>query len=163
MQRKSRRNTFQAALVGYTNVGKSTLMNCLTESKTLVENKLFATLDATVRKVKKNFPYPILMTDTVGLIDKLPHDLVASFKSTLDEVRDADLLLHVVDISHPDFRHHMETAEELLQDLGVDNSQNLLVFNKVDNVDDPDILDNAKGPGPRRCSFPVKRILDSMI
>lgn len=81
VQRKSRRNVYQAALVGYTNVGKSTLMNCLTDSSTLVENKLFATLDATVRKVTKNFPYPILMTDTVGLIDKLPHDLVASFKA----------------------------------------------------------------------------------
>ncbi len=149
VQRKSRRNTFQAALVGYTNVGKSTLMNCLTESKTLVENKLFATLDATVRKVKKNFPYPILMTDTVGLIDKLPHDLVASFKSTLDEVRDADLLLHVVDINHPDFRHHMETAEEILNDLGVDNSKNLLVFNKVDAVNDPDVLDNARRTWPK--------------
>ncbi len=157
VQRKSRRNTFQAALVGYTNVGKSTLMNCLTESKTLVENKLFATLDATVRKVKKNFPYPILMTDTVGLIDKLPHDLVASFKSTLDEVRDADLLLHVVDISHPDFRHHMETAEELLRDLGVDNSENLLVFNKVDSVDDPDILENAKRAWPKAVFLSCKQ------
>ncbi|MCA9485038.1 MAG: GTPase HflX, partial [Nitrospina sp.] len=128
VQRKSRRDAYQAALVGYTNVGKSTLMNCLTDSATLVENKLFATLDATVRKVTKNFPYPILMTDTVGLIDKLPHDLVASFKSTIDEVRDADLLLHVVDISHPEYRRQMKTAEDLLNELGaVENADILLV------------------------------------
>ncbi len=107
-QRKSRSNAFQVALVGYTNVGKSTLMNCLTGADTLVEDKLFATLDATVRKVKKNFPYPILLADTVGLIDKLPHDLVASFKSTLDEVRNASLLVHVVDISHPQFLRRMK-------------------------------------------------------
>lgn len=135
VQRKSRRDAYQAALVGYTNVGKSTLMNCLTDSATLVENKLFATLDATVRKVTKNFPYPILMTDTVGLIDKLPHDLVASFKSTIDEVRDADLLLHVVDISHPEYRQQMKTAEDLLNELGaVENADILLVFNKTDRI-----------------------------
>ena len=135
VQRKSRRDAYQAALVGYTDVGKSTLMNCLTDSATLVENKLFATLDATVRKVTKNFPYPILMTDTVGLIDKLPHDLVASFKSTIDEVRDADLLLHVVDISHPEYRRQMKTAEDLLNELGaVENADILLVFNKTDRI-----------------------------
>ena len=97
-QRKSRQGVFKVALVGYTNVGKSSLMNKLTGADTLVENRLFATLDSTVRKIKKNFPYPVLLSDTVGLINKLPHDLVASFKSTLDEVRNADLLIHVVDI-----------------------------------------------------------------
>lgn len=133
-QRKSRRGTFQVALVGYTNVGKSTLMNILTGADTLVEDKLFATLDATVRKVKKNFPYPILLADTVGLIDKLPHDLVASFKSTLDEVRDANLLLHVVDISHPDFRSQMETAENLIREIEAHAIDTVLVFNKTDKL-----------------------------
>ena len=113
-QRKSRQGTFKVALVGYTNVGKSSLMNKLTGADTLVENKLFATLDSTVRKVKKNFPYPVLLSDTVGLINKLPHDLVASFKSTLDEVRDADLLIHVVDISHPEYKNQMQTTDDLL-------------------------------------------------
>ncbi len=143
VQRRSRRRAFQVALVGYTNVGKSTLMNLLTEAETRVENKLFATLDATVRKVKKNFPYPILLADTVGLIDKLPHDLVASFKSTLDEVRDAKLLLHVVDLSHPDYQKQMETAERLIAELGADRTERILVFNKIDRVKDPAVLDQA--------------------
>ena len=143
-QRKSRRGTFQVALVGYTNVGKSTLMNSLTGADTLVEDKLFATLDATVRKVKKNFPYPILLADTVGLINKLPHDLVASFKSTLDEVRDANLLLHVVDISHPDFRSQMEIAENLLREIGAHDIDTVLVFNKTDKLADKDILNNLE-------------------
>lgn len=139
-QRKSRRNIYKVALVGYTNVGKSSLMNLLTGADTLVEDKLFATLDATTRKIKKNFPYPVLLIDTVGLIDKLPHDLVASFKSTLDEVRDANLLLNVVDISHPDFRRQMETTEGLLDDLEVQETDSVLVFNKVDNIKDPTFL-----------------------
>lgn len=134
-QRKSRMQAYQVALVGYTNVGKSTLMNCLTGAGTRVEDKLFATLDATVRKVKKNFPYPILLADTVGLIDKLPHDLVASFNSTLDEVRNADLLLHVVDISHPHYRRQMATAEAVLNELGVHSTPAVMVFNKIDRLD----------------------------
>ncbi|MCF8721692.1 GTPase HflX [Nitrospina gracilis] len=134
-QRKSRQTAYQVALVGYTNVGKSTLMNCLTGADTLVENKLFATLDATVRKVKKNFPYPILLADTVGLIDKLPHDLVASFKSTLDEVRNADLLVHVIDISHPHYRRQMATAESVLNELGMHDTPTVNVFNKIDRIE----------------------------
>jgi len=143
-QRKSRRNIYKAALVGYTNAGKSSLMNVLTGADTLVEDKLFATLDATTRKIKKNFPYPVLLIDTVGLIDKLPHDLVASFKSTLDEVREADLLLKVVDISHPDFKRQMQTAETVLTELGAQDANSLLVFNKADKIEDHDFLRDLK-------------------
>ncbi len=156
-QRKSRQGVYQVALVGYTNVGKSTLMNCLTGASTLVEDKLFATLDSTIRKVKKNFPYPILLADTVGLINKLPHDLVASFKSTLDEVRDANLLLHVVDISHPDFLQQMHTAEQLLRDLGVENTPKILVFNKMDDMKDRTNLQKIKYDFPNAVFISCKK------
>lgn len=142
-QRKGRKGIYRVALVGYTNVGKSTLMNRLTGSDTLVENKLFATLDATIRKIKKNFPYPVLLADTVGLIDKLPHDLVASFKSTLDEVREADLLIKLVDFSHPDYQKQMDTVDAVLNELGAQDIDSVLVFNKVDRISDPEILANA--------------------
>ena len=132
-QRKNRQGTYKVALVGYTNAGKSTLMNYLTGANTLVEDKLFATLDATVRKIKKNFPYPVILSDTVGLIAKLPHDLVASFKSTLDEVRDADLLIHLVDLSHPEYDEQMRTANDLLDEMGVTDIDILLAFNKIDS------------------------------
>ncbi len=148
-QRKSRQGVYKAALVGYTNVGKSTLMNQLTEADALVENKLFATLDPTVRKIKKNFPYPVLLADTVGLINKLPHDLIASFKSTLDEAREADLLIKVVDISHPDYREQMETAENLLDELGADKIDSILVFNKSDRIEDQGELDKIQQAHPR--------------
>jgi GTP-binding protein HflX len=147
-QRKARQGTYQVSLVGYTNVGKSTLMNCLTGTDTLVADKLFATLDSTVRKVKKNFPYPILLADTVGLIDKLPHDLVASFKSTLDEIRNASLLLHVVDISHPDLRDQLRVAEELIRELGAEEIPRVLVFNKIDRLTDDDLLGHMKRQYP---------------
>jgi GTP-binding protein HflX len=147
-QRKARQGTYQVSLVGYTNVGKSTLMNCLTGTDTLVADKLFATLDSTVRKVKKNFPYPILLADTVGLIDKLPHDLVASFKSTLDEIRNASLLLHVVDISHPNFRDQLRVAEELIRELGAEELPMVLVFNKIDRLTDGDTLGHMKRQYP---------------
>ncbi len=143
-QRKSRRNIYKVALVGYTNVGKSSLMNRMTGAGTLVEDKLFATLDATVRKIQKNFPFPILLADTVGLINKLPHDLVASFKSTLDEVRDADLLLKVEDVSHPDHKSHAETTDRLLKELGAESIDALRVFNKIDRVTDLEALDEVK-------------------
>ena len=142
-QRKNRQGTFKVALVGYTNAGKSTLMNCLTGADTLVEDKLFATLDATVRKIRKNFPYPVLLSDTVGLIDKLPHDLVASFKSTLDEVRDADLLIHVVDLSHQEYEKQKCTADDLLSEMGVDDIDIILAFNKIDALPDSETLDRA--------------------
>ncbi len=143
-QRKSRRNIYKVALVGYTNVGKSSLMNRMTGAGTLVEDKLFATLDATVRKIQKNFPFPILLADTVGLINKLPHDLVASFKSTLDEVRDADLLLKVEDLSHPDSQSHAETTDRLLLELGAESIDALRVFNKIDRVTDEAVLGEVK-------------------
>ncbi|MFT4578416.1 MAG: GTP-binding protein HflX [Nitrospinales bacterium] len=156
-QRKSRQGTFKVALVGYTNVGKSSLMNKLTGADTLVENKLFATLDSTVRKIKKNFPYPVLLSDTVGLINKLPHDLVASFKSTLDEVRDADLLIHVVDISHSEYKNQMQTTDDLLIQMGMDDIDVILVFNKIDSIEDIEELDRAHEKFPSAISISCKK------
>jgi len=130
-QRKGRQQMIRAALVGYTNVGKSTLMNLLSKSDVFAENKLFATLDTTVRKiVVGNLPF--LLTDTVGFIRKLPHHLVDSFKSTLDEVREADMLLHVVDISHPNFEEQIQTVNETLLDLKAKDKPTLMIFNKID-------------------------------
>ena len=130
-QRKNRGRMIRAALVGYTNVGKSTLMNLLAKSEVFAENKLFATLDTTVRKVIiDNLPF--LLSDTVGFIRKLPTDLVDSFKSTLDEVREADLLLHIVDISHPDFEEQIEVVNKTLADIGASGKPIILVFNKID-------------------------------
>lgn len=131
-QRKNRGRMIRVALVGYTNVGKSTIMNLLSKSKVFAENKLFATLDTTVRKVViDNLPF--LLADTVGFIRKLPTDLVDSFKSTLDEVREADLLLHVVDISHPDFEEQIQVVEKTLSDLGCSEKPSMIIFNKIDN------------------------------
>ena len=130
-QRKNRGRLIRVALVGYTNVGKSTLMNLLSKSEVFAENKLFATLDTTVRKmVIDNLPF--LLADTVGFIRKLPTDLVDSFKSTLDEVREADLLLHVVDISHPDFEEQIKVVDKTLQELGCADKPSMIVFNKID-------------------------------
>ena len=142
-QRKNRGRLIRVALVGYTNVGKSTIMNLLSKSEVFAENKLFATLDTTVRKVViKNLPF--LLADTVGFIRKLPTDLVDSFKSTLDEVREADLLLHVVDISHPDFEEQIQVVNSTLKDLECADKPTMLVFNKIDNYSwtekDPDDL-----------------------
>ena len=130
-QRKNRGRLIRVALVGYTNVGKSTLMNLLAKSEVFAENKLFATLDTTVRKVIiDNLPF--LLSDTVGFIRKLPTELVESFKSTLDEVREADLLLHVVDISHPDFEEQIQVVERTLGDLGCSDKPSMIIFNKID-------------------------------
>ena len=130
-QRKNRGRLIRVALVGYTNVGKSTLMNLLSKSEVFAENKLFATLDTTVRKVViDNLPF--LLADTVGFIRKLPTDLVDSFKSTLDEVRDADLLVHVVDISHPDFEEQIQVVNKTLSELGCAEKPMMMVFNKID-------------------------------
>ena len=131
VQRKNRGKMVRAALVGYTNVGKSTLMNVISKSDVFAENKLFATLDTTVRKVViKNIPF--LLTDTVGFIRKLPTQLVESFKSTLDEVREADLLIHVVDISHKNFEDHIESVNKILAEINSKDKPTLMVFNKID-------------------------------
>ena len=132
MQRKNRESLVRVALVGYTNVGKSTLMNLLSKSDVFAENKLFATLDTTVRKVViGNLPF--LLTDTVGFIRKLPHGLVESFKSTLDEVCEADILMHVVDISHPDYEEQINAVMKTLEDINALDKPIILVFNKIDN------------------------------
>lgn len=143
-QRKNRGQMVRVALVGYTNVGKSTLMNVISKSDVFAEDKLFATLDTTVRKVViKNIPF--LMSDTVGFIRKLPTQLVESFKSTLDEVREADLLLHVVDISHPNFEDHIASVNTILDDIKCADKPTLMVFNKIDayaheTIDEDDLI-----------------------
>ena len=130
-QRKNRGKMVRVSLVGYTNVGKSTIMNLISKSEVFAENKLFATLDTTVRKVVvENLPF--LLADTVGFIRKLPHDLVESFKSTLDEVRESDLLLHVVDISHPNFEEQVRVVNQTLQEIGAVDKPMIMVFNKID-------------------------------
>jgi len=130
-QRKNRNQLVRVALVGYTNVGKSTIMNMISKSDVFAENKLFATLDTTVRKVViENLPF--LLSDTVGFIRKLPHHLVECFKSTLDEVREADILVHVVDVSHPNFEDQIRTVNETLKELGAVDKQTITVFNKID-------------------------------
>jgi len=131
VQRKNRGDMIRVALVGYTNAGKSTLMNLLSKSEVFAEDKLFATLDTTVRKLVWD-RMPFLMSDTVGFIRKLPHHLVESFKSTLDELRESDLLVHVVDFSHPNYEDHINTVQQTLLDLGVAEKQCILVFNKLD-------------------------------
>ncbi|MFN6039049.1 MAG: HflX GTPase family protein, partial [Bacteroidota bacterium] len=149
-QRKSRGEMIRVALVGYTNVGKSTLMNLLSKSEVFAENKLFATLDTTVRKVViENLPF--LLSDTVGFIRKLPHQLIESFKSTLDEVREADILIHVVDISHPKFEDQLNVVKQTLIEIGAGEKDMILVFNKIDaynfkqkDADDlsPEVIEN---------------------
>ena len=144
VQRGNRGKMVRVAIIGYTNVGKSTLMNVISKSKVFAENKLFATLDTTVRKVViKNIPF--LLSDTVGFIRKLPTQLVDSFKSTLDEVREADLLLHVVDISHPNFEEHIDSVNKILDEIKSADKPTLMVFNKIDNytfetIDEDDLI-----------------------
>jgi len=148
-QRKSRAAIVRVALVGYTNVGKSTLMNLLTKSDVLAEDKLFATVDATVRKVVIG-QIPFLLSDTVGFIRKLPHHLIESFKSTLDEVRESDILLHVVDLSHPLHHDQMEVVNKTLVEIGAGDKTQIILYNKVDRIkplgdeeedSDPDRMD----------------------
>jgi len=132
IQRKQRSNCFQVALVGYTNAGKSTLMNCLTGSNVHVADKLFATLDATTRALDGMLKPSVVLTDTVGFIRNLPHSLVASFRSTMEQVRGADLLLHVIDVSHPDYETHISTTAGVLNEIGAGSVPRLIIFNKID-------------------------------
>jgi len=143
-RRKSRKGIHKAALVGYTNVGKSSLLNALTEANAFVENRLFATLDSTIRSVKLTPKDKILLIDTVGFIRKLPHHLVASFRSTLEESVDADILIHVVDLSHPNFEDQLASVLETLGDLKILDKPLITVFNKVDVVKDPLYFANLK-------------------
>lgn len=140
IQRKSRHEETRVSLVGYTNAGKSTLMNVLAETEVLAENRLFATLDATTRKVGLESNKAVLLSDTVGFIRKLPHHLIESFKSTLDEVRDADVLLHVVDASHPNFEDHIEVVNRTLKELEAHGKPVLMVFNKMDVLEERGLI-----------------------
>lgn len=139
-QRKGRKEYHNVSLVGYTNVGKSTLLNTLSNSDVFVENRLFATLDATTRLVDLDPSTKVLVTDTVGFIRKLPHHLVASFKSTLEEIAEADILLHVVDISHPQMEEHIEVVKSTVADLGAAHTPVIFVFNKIDSLNDRTII-----------------------
>jgi GTP-binding protein HflX len=145
-QRKGRSKLPRIALVGYTNAGKSTILNWFTDAGVLVEDKLFATLDATVRVVQLSPAHRVLLSDTVGFIRKLPHHLVASFKSTLEEVVEADVLLHVVDVSHPLYEEHIEVVRATLEELHAHNTPTILVFNKIDRLEDRTVV----GPLARR-------------
>ena len=136
-QRGNRGALVRVALVGYTNAGKSTLMNRLSKSEVFAEDKLFATLDTTVRKVVVH-NLPFLLSDTVGFIRKIPHQLVESFKSTLDETRESDLLVHLIDVSHPQFEDHLKVVEESLAEIGAGTQRTMLVFNKIDQLRDPE-------------------------
>lgn len=143
-QKRKRQNMFNVSIVGYTNAGKSTLFNCLSDSGVLVENKLFATLDSRVRKIIVDKNLEVLIADTVGFIKKLPHGLVASFRSTLSIVKDADMLVHVVDLSNPSYEVQIASVNEVLKGLDTLTKSTLIVFNKVDKVKDPTILEAAK-------------------
>jgi GTP-binding protein HflX len=143
-RRKNRDDVFKAALVGYTNVGKSTLLNALTDANVLVEDRLFATLDSTIRAIELSDHRRVLLIDTVGFIRKLPHHLVASFKSTLEEAADADLLLHMIDVTHPAFREQMLAVDAVLKDLKIETKPVLKVFNKIDKLEDRTLLAELK-------------------
>lgn len=160
-RRQNRDEKKRVALVGYTNVGKSTIMNLLSKSEVLVENKLFATLDSTVRKVVFD-NVPFLLSDTVGFIRKLPHQLVESFKSTLDEVREADLLLHVVDISHENFEDQLDLVNSTLLEIGASNKKQLLVFNKIDQLKEPLQPDDPFGEDTEQLSY-IERLKNTWM
>lgn len=157
-QRKSRQNMVRVALVGYTNVGKSTLMRILSKENVFAEDKLFATVDSTVRKVVLD-KVPFLLTDTVGFIRKLPTSLIESFKSTLDEVKEADILLHVVDISHPGFEEQMEVVDKTLQEIGAGDKKTILVFNKIDNYK----YDPEDRPFDENTPVPLEELKESYL
>ena len=144
VQSHGREGAYRIALVGYTNTGKSTLMNTLTDAEVLVQDQLFATLDTTTRKLKLDVGITVLISDTVGFIRNLPHDLIASFRSTLGEIRDVDLLLKVFDASSETIHEHIETVEEVLKDLNLSEKSGLTVFNKIDVIREPEILEGLK-------------------
>lgn len=148
-RRKGRQESFRASLIGYTNVGKSTIMNLFSGADVLVEDQLFATLDPTVRQVPLDSTHTILLSDTVGFIRKLPHQLVESFKSTLDEAVEADLLLHVVDVSHPQFHDQVQVVNEVLEEIGAAQKPVLMVFNKIDRLKEKTMLPSLKQQYPQ--------------
>jgi GTP-binding protein HflX len=156
-QKKRRGRTFTTCLVGYTNVGKSTLLNALSNATVLTENKLFATLDATTRKVFLPKFGEVLMSDTVGFIRKLPHHLVASFKSTLEVITDADLIINVLDASNDNQKEHMEVVNRVLNDLKTQNIPRLTVFNKIDCISEPGYLEQLKDTYPEACFVSARR------
>ncbi|MEI7811222.1 MAG: GTPase HflX [Ignavibacteria bacterium] len=137
-----RKDQYKASLVGYTNAGKSTLLNLLTQAGVLAENKLFATLDSTTRSLDLGNNQTVLLSDTVGFIRKLPHHLVASFKSTLNEVRETDIVLHIIDVSHPFFEEHIAVVEQTLKELGADTKIQIKIFNKIDALEDQSLMDS---------------------
>jgi GTP-binding protein HflX len=148
IQRKNAGKMKQVSLVGYTNSGKSTLLRALTGAEVLIADQLFATLDTTTRRLRLNNELTVLLSDTVGFINKLPHDLIASFRSTLAQAREADLLLHIVDLSNPSFRGHIDTIQKILKDLGINKKPSLIIFNKVDKMSDEQILHKAGSDYP---------------
>lgn len=152
-----RKDFVTASLVGYTNAGKSTLLNNLTESDVLVEDKLFATLDSTTRSVQLDKNKQMMLSDTVGFIRKLPHNLVASFRSTLNVVRDADYILHVIDVTHPFFEDHIRVVDETLKQLGCENKTQLKIFNKVDVLEDAETLEYVRNKFPNSISISAAR------
>ncbi|MFC2150620.1 GTPase HflX [Calditrichota bacterium] len=147
-RRKKRSDIFKVAIIGYTNAGKSTLLNALTKAGVFVEDRLFATLDSTVRAFRLPTQRKVLLIDTIGFIRKLPVDLVASFRSTLEESRQADLFLHVVDVSHPHWEEQLARTEEIMKDLELEKTPQVLIFNKVDRMEDPVLLDGLKRQYP---------------
>ncbi|MBN2030821.1 GTPase HflX [bacterium] len=149
VRRKTRRDFYKVALVGYTNAGKSSLLNALSNADAFVENRLFATLDTTIRTLDHETRHNILLIDTIGLIRKLPHHLVATFRSTLEETVEADILLHVVDISHPQFVEQMGSVQVVLSELGIQNKPMITVFNKVDLLDDRRLISSLRNRFPR--------------
>ena len=156
-QRRQRKNHFRAAIIGYTNAGKSTLLKSLTDADVLIEDQLFATLDTTVKRLQMSPGSQILLCDTVGFIRKLPHHLVASFRTTLSETLEADLLIHLVDVSHPHFEEHLRIVNQLLEELDASDKKKLLVFNKVDLLQTPDMLDPLQTAYPHAVFISARR------
>lgn len=157
VQGKKAGKMIRVSLIGYTNTGKSTLLNALTDADTLVEDKLFATLDTTTRRLELKGGFSVLLSDTVGFIRKLPHHLIASFHSTLVQTRDADLLIHVVDVSDPFYEDHIRVVEDLLEEIKIKDKPTLIIFNKVDMIDDPGIIQTLSKKYPQAVYISAKK------